>query len=268
MHGRSSITRRLGDAAAVWSAAALVLLAVALTPALAADIRVFTSGAPAEVQKVLARSFSEATGHRVQFTVGNLSAVQDKIAAGESPDVVVFPVPAIEALTKAGKLLPGSRLTLARVGIGVAIRQGGRLPDVTSTDAFRKTLLAARSIVHSPPEGGGFTGAHIARMFERLGIADAIKPKVTLLFAIGGGVAAVAKGDAEIGLFNISEILPVPGVVLAGPLPPELQNYITFAGALHAGSPSPEPASAFLGSLAEPKARAAWKAGGFEAPGP
>jgi molybdate transport system substrate-binding protein len=253
---------------AVRAATTLALVAVTLTPAWAADIHVFTSGAPAEVQKVLARPFTEATGHRVDFTVGNLSAVQDKIAAGETPDVVVFPAPAIETLDKDGKLRPGSRHMLARVGIGVVVRQGARVPDVSTVDALRKTLLEARSIVHSPPEGGGFTGAHIARMFVQFGIAEEVKPKVTLLFAIRGGVEAVAKGDAEIGLFNISEILPAPGVVLAGPFPPAVQNYITFAGALHAGSRSPEPAAAFLRSLTEPNARDAWKSGGFEPLGP
>jgi len=267
MLGCSFITAALAGAVAR-SVTTIALAAVALTPALSADIHVFTSGAPAEVQKVLARPFTEATGHRVLFTVANLSAVQERLAAGATADAVVFPAPAIEALDKAGKLRPGSELTLARVGIGVAVRQGRRLPDVSTVDAFRKMLLEARSIVHSPPEGGGFTGAHIARMFVQLGIADAVRSKVTLLFAIGGGVEAVAKGDAEIGLFNISEILPVPGVALAGPLPPELQSYITFAGALHVSTTAPEPAAAFLKSLIAPKARDAWKAGGFEALGP
>jgi len=260
---RSPVARRLGVAAA-----ALIALAVTMTQVLAADVRVLTSGAPAEVQKVLARPFTEATGHRVLFTVGNLSAVQGKLSEGDSPDVVVFPAPAIETLDKAGRLLPGSRLILARVGIGVAVRRGAPLPDVSTVDALRKTLLAARSIVHPDPQGGGFTGAHIAQVFERLGIAEAVKPKVRFLFAIGGGVEAVAKGDVEIGLFNISEILPEPGATVAGAFPAELQNYITFAGALHVEGAAPEPAAAFLLSLADPKARDAWKAGGFEPLGP
>ena len=98
----------------------------------------------------------------------------------------------------------------------------------------------------------------------RLGIADAVKPKVTLMFAIAGGVASVAKGDTEIGLFNTSEILAVRGVRLAGPLPPELQGYITFAGAVHVGSTSPESALSFLRSLSNTNAREAWETGGFE----
>jgi molybdate transport system substrate-binding protein len=247
-----------------WSTTAVVLVASNAASAVAADIRVFTSGAPAAVEKAVATGFSQATGHRPEITVGNLSAIQDKLSAGESPDIVIFPTSAIEALDKAGNLTPGSRVDLARVGIGVAVREGAPLPDVSTPDAIRKMLLNARSIVHPDPQGGGFTGAHISRMIAQMGIGDVVNPKVTLLFAIGGGVAAVAKGDAEIGIFNISEILPVKGVTLAGPLPTELQSYITFSAALHAGTASPEPARAFLQWLSGAQAHEAWMKGGFE----
>ena len=260
---RHSFTARLGTAA-VWSATALAMFALGIEPSVATDVRVFTSGAPAAVENTLATKFAETTGNHIVFTVGNLSAVQEKLSAGETPDIVVFPVPAIEALEKTGTLRPGSRIDLARVGIGIVVREGAQLPDISTVDAVRKTLLDARSIAHSDPAGGGFTGAQITRMFVRLGIADAVKPKVTLMYAIAGGVAAVAKGDAEIGLFNISEILPIKGVTLVGPLPSELQSYITFAGALHIGSTSPDPALTFLRSLSDPSARDAWKMGGFE----
>jgi molybdate transport system substrate-binding protein len=125
-------------------------------------------------------------------------------------------------------------------------------------------LIAARSIVHSDPRGGGYAGAQVAAMIERLGIADVVRPKVTFQFAIAGGVAAVARGDAEIGLFNISEIVPVEGVVLVGPLPPELQSTITFAGAVYGGSAAPEAALSFLQYLAGADTHDAWRAGGFE----
>ena len=171
------------------------------------------------MEKDVATEFNRANGDHVTVTVGNLSAIQDKISAGETPDIVVFPKPAIAGLGKAGKLSAGSEVDLARVGIGIAVRDGAALPDISSVDAIRKLLLNARSIVHPDPAGGGFTGAHIARMIANMGIADVVKPKLTLLYAIGGGVAAVAKGDAEIGIFNISEILPVEGVKLVGPLP-------------------------------------------------
>jgi molybdate transport system substrate-binding protein len=162
---------------------------------------------------------------------------------------------------------PDSRIELARVGIGVAIREGATRPDLSSVEAVRKTLLEARSIAYSDPQGGGITGAHISRVIMQMGIADAVKPKVKYLFAIGGGTEAVSKGEADIGLYNISEILPAKGVTLAGPLPSVLQNYITFSGALHGASKSPDAALAFLRFLTGPAASDAWRTGGFEALG-
>jgi molybdate transport system substrate-binding protein len=241
---------------------AIAASGLAPTPSAAADVRVFSSGAPAEIAQGLARAFTEATGHRLLITSGTVGSLQQRLLGSESADVVVLPMPTIETLEKAHKLQAASRVSLARVGIGVAVRQDAPLPDVSTVDALRRALLAARSIAHPDPRGGGFTGAHIGRMIERMGIAEAVKPKVKLMFAIGGGVAAVAKGEVEIGLFNISEILPVPGAVLAGALPAELQSYITFAGALHVDSAAPDAAAAYLKMLAS--AREAWRAGGFE----
>src|SRR5205823_2320335 len=126
--------------------------------------------------------------------------------------------------------LPGSRIDLARTGIGVAVRQGTALPDVATAQAVRKLLLAAGSITYpDSTAGGGTAGLQISAMLGKLGIASEIGPKATLLQAISGGVALVADGKAEIGLFNISEIVPVSGVALAGPLPAELQSYILFS---------------------------------------
>jgi molybdate transport system substrate-binding protein len=217
------------------------------------------------VQKVIAGRFSQTTGHRVIVTAETLTKVRQDLAVAEDPDVVVLPVPAMDALEKAGALRAGTRIDLARVGVGVAVREGAPRPDISTADAVRKTLLAARSIAHPDPKGGGFAGAQIERMFERLGIAEAVRPKVVLMYAFAGGVEAIAKGDAELGLFNISEIVPVKGVTLVGPLPDELQSYIRFAGAVHAHSASPEAAAAFLRALEDPDAVADWTAKGFEA---
>jgi molybdate transport system substrate-binding protein len=230
----------------------------------AADLQVYSSGAPAQVAQSLVAKFFDATGHRVVLTSATIAEMQRKLAAGERPDAIILPAPTIAALDKAGSLLPGSRIELARVGVGVAVRAGASLPDIATPDAVRKLLVDARSIVHPDPVGGGFAGAQIAAMIARLGIADVVKAKTSYKFAIGGGAAAVAKGDAEVGLFNISEILADKGVTLVGPLPRELQSYIVFAGAVHAASAAPEAARAFLHSLAAADAREAWTKGGLE----
>jgi molybdate transport system substrate-binding protein len=257
----STLARRLCAAA---------VLAAAMTTAgaaFAADIHVFTSGAPAEVEKVLAGQFARETGHHVVFTVAPPTTIRQKLAAGETPDVIVLPAPAIDALEKAGALRPGSRVDLARVGIGVVVRDGAPLPDISTVEAVRKLLADARSIVYPDPTGGGQTGAALTRMLAQLGVADAVKPKLTLMQAIAGGVALVARGEAEVGMFNISEILPVKGARLVGPLPSELQSYITFAAAIPAGNAAPAPAQAFIKWLSGPGAREHWKAGGLESLG-
>jgi molybdate transport system substrate-binding protein len=260
---RISFKRRTGRAA-VWSATALALMTSGMWSSASADISVFTSAAPAEVEKKLAAEFTETTGNRVRLTVGTVKEIQDRLFGLEKPDLVVLPAAALDALDNAAGARAGSRIELARVGIGIVVREGAPLPDISSVDALRKTLLAARSIAHPDPLGGGFAGVQITRMFARLGIADALRPKVRLAYAFTGGVAQIASGDAEIGLFNISEILPVKGVTLVGPLIPELQSYITFSGALHAGTAAPEPATSFLRWLSDPKTRDVWRTGGFE----
>jgi len=243
---------------------AAALLALAGSPAAAADISVFSSGAPSAVLKVLAVAFARDTGNHFEFTVGTPGDLQNKLAAGATPDLVVAPAPVIERLEKAGTLKTGSRVDLARVGIGVVVRAGAPQPDIATADAVRKMLLAAKSIVHTSPEGSGFAGKAVARMIEQMGVADAVKPKLTIMQAIDGGVDLVAKGKAEVGLFNISEILPVQGVTLVGPLPAGVQSYIVFAAALHAGSRSPGPAQAFVKLATDPATRAQWSAGGLD----
>ena len=260
-----TVTILLRRTAAV-SMMTVVLLSFLSQQSMAADIRVFTSGAPSAVQKVIARRFTKATGYRVLFTAAIFKEIRKQLA-GDKPDVVVLPTRVMERLEKSGVLMSGSRVDLARVGIGAAIRNDAPRPNISTVNAFRNTMLKARSIVYPDPKGGGFTGAHVARVFAKLGIAEAIKSKVILMYAFKGGVAKVASGGAEIGLFNISEIVPVKGVALAGPIPKELQHYLVFAGAIGAGSSSPGPAAEYLRWLAAPSARNAWKQGGFEALG-
>ena len=247
---------------------AIALFAVSLpaaNTAAAADIRVYTSNAPATVEKVLAATFRASTGNNVIFAVATPEIIAQKLASGEKADIVVLPNPAIDSLEKAGTLRRNSRVDLARVGVGIVVRKGAPLPDISTLAAIRTLLLNARSIVHTNPAGSGFAGASVARMIENMGIADAVKPKVTVMQAVDGGVDLVADGKAEVGLFNISEILPVNGVTLVGPLPAEVQSYIVFTAAIRADSGSPVPAQDYIKLLSDPANRDRWKAGGLEA---
>jgi molybdate transport system substrate-binding protein len=242
---------------------AMLVTVLAAGAAVAAEIRVFSSGAPAEVEKVVAAKFTQETGHQVVFTVATPADIQGRLKSGETPDIVVLPAPIIDALEKAGTLRPG-KVDLARVGIGVIVRAGAPRPDISTVAAVRKMLLDARSIVHPDPAGGGLAGVALARMMAEMGIADAVKPKLTYMFAINGGATLVAKGEVEIGLFNISEVQSAKGVTLVGTLPPAMQSYIVFSASIHARSSSFEPAQAFIKALSDPTAREFWKAGGLE----
>jgi molybdate transport system substrate-binding protein len=251
---------------AATGACAIAMLAFIGTARLAgaADIHVYSTGAPAMAAKAVAESFAKDTGHRLTFTVGQPATIESDLA-GAKADVVIVPSPVVAMLNGTGALRAGSAVDLARVGIGVVVRTGASAPDIANAAAIRKLLLDARSIVYpDPTSGGGSAGRAIAHMIEEMGLTETIRPKLTRASAIGGGVALVAGGNAEVGLFNISEILPIQGVQLVGPLPEELQNYIVFSAAIPVRNTAPEPAAAFIQALAAPEALDAWRNAGME----
>lgn len=229
----------------------------------AQDIRVLVTGAPSEAIQQVAATFAKTSGRTVSVDFDKVLVVMDQLAHGDTPDIIVLPERGMDELAKSGKLMPGSRIELARVGIGVAVREGAPLPDISTAAAVRQMLLGASSVVY-PPVGGGQTGAYVGRMIMRMGIAGEVEPKTTRLYAIGGGVARVAEGKSEVGLFNISEIIPVKGAKLVGPLPAELQHYLTFSAAILASSAAPGPASDFLHALVDPSTIGMWEQSGLE----
>jgi molybdate transport system substrate-binding protein len=230
-----------------------------------AELRVYCTGAPAPAVKAIAADFSAQTGQRLTFTIGQPATIESNLAAGGNADLVIVPAPVIAKLKQSGAVRGEGVVDLARVGIGVVVRAGARRPDVSSAAAIRKALVEARSIVYpNPDSGGGSAGRQIQHMIEQMGLRDTVKPKLTRIAAIGGGVDLVAKGKAEIGFFNISEILPVAGVTLVGPLPEELQNYIVFDAAVASGAAAPQPAAQFIEMLAAPEKRDSWRKAGLE----
>ena len=245
---------------------AFALLLVSSAASSAADLRVYSGGAPQDTLKLLAPEFEKTTQHRLQFTFAVVGAIQQRLEAGETADVVLLPVPLIEALDKAGKLRPGSRSLLARVGIAVVVREGAAKPDVSTPEALRATLLAARSITHADPQATP-GGRHIAAMLARMGVTDAAEGKIVPRSAISGGAEFIAKGEVEIGLYLLSEVLTVKGVAVAGMLPAALQNHIVYSGAVLADSPVPDAAAEFIKFVADPSREPQWQATGFESVG-
>jgi molybdate transport system substrate-binding protein len=238
--------------AAAVSACTLGLL-VATSPALAAEIKVLTTGAFKPVIEALVPSFEAETGHKVTVQNDTAGAVARRVEAGEAFDLLVLTPGGLAELAKKGRLADARPTELAKVGVGVAVRQGAPKPDIASADAFKATIMNAGKVAMIDPEAGGSSGIYLKRLFERWGIWDHVKAKAVL---VPGGLVAtrVVSGEAEIAIHQISEILAVKDAVLVGPLPREIQNDTIYAGAVAATTPAADAATAFLRTLAGPQA--------------
>ena len=243
----------------------LAIVSAANAGALAAEIRVMSGGAPQEALAVLVPRFEKETGHKLVFTFAVISALQQRIASGEKTDAVLMPVPAIDKLIQEGKLKAEGRGVLGGLGITMIVREGGPKPDISTPEAFRKTLLAARSVVYASTATP--SGVHLKRVIEELGIADAMKDKTILRPALDGGAALVVSGEAELGMYPTSEVIHVKGVTLVGPLPGKLQSNTVYGAAVAADNAAPEPAMAFIRFLTDAANRKVWKDAGFDPPG-
>jgi molybdate transport system substrate-binding protein len=227
----------------------------------AAELRVLSVGSVQIAAKALAADFTKATGNQVMLTIVAPSEIGQKLASA-TYDMVICSVPAMAALDKAGSLRPGSRSPLARVGIGVMVREGAALPDVSTPEAFKKTLLTARSIVHGDPATPNQSGVVTMKILANAGILDAVKGKARAA-NLAEGFAMVAKGEVELALFNLVE-LP-PGVRLAGPVPASLQEYTSYQTAVLAGGGAPDEARAFSKLMTSEPARKTWEGSSLEA---
>jgi len=246
---------------------AMVLIgAGAARPAAAAEIKVLTAGAFKQVLLALLPDFERTSGHKVVVENDTVGALTKRIEGGETFDLAILTPAAVDALASKGKLVAGSRANLARVGIGVVVKEGAPKPDIGSLAAFKQALLAAKSVAYIDPAAGGSSGIYVAGLLDKLGIAAEVKPKAKLI--PGGAVAEhVARGEAELGIHQISEILPVKGVTLVGPLPADIQNYTVYAAALGAQAKESDAAKALLKALSGPAAAEVLKSKGMEPAG-
>ena len=231
--------------------------------AAAADIKVLTTGAFKQVVVALVPEFEKATGHKVVLDNGTVGQLQKRVDGGETFDVLVLSPKGIEDYIKSGKIVAGSSANLAKVGVGVMVKEGAPKPDISSVDKFKQALLQAKSVGYIDPASGGSSGIYVAGLLDRLGIAEQIKPKAKL--QKGGHVSDLVKaGEAEIGIHQNSEIVGQAGVTLVGPLPKEIQNYTTYVVGLSAAAQQAEAAKAFIKVLTGPSAAAVLKTAGME----
>lgn len=247
----------------VRSLAASAVLALSLAPGAgsqAAEIRVLASAGVKTVLEELAPQFEGSTGHKLVFRFAPAADLKGQIERGEAFEVAILTAALIDDLIRQGKLAPATRADVARSGAGVAIRKGAPKPDIATAEAFKRTLLAAKSIAYI---GTGATGANMRRIFEQFGIADEMKAKTKVLSGTSAA-DAVASGEAELGFTQISEILPVAGAELAGPLPPGVQVYTVFPAAVGTGARDPAAAQGFVKFLTAPAAASVIRAKGME----
>jgi molybdate transport system substrate-binding protein len=247
-----------------FATAALALLCALLSHAgaQAAEIAVLAAAAVQEPFEAVVHAFEHDTGNKIAATFGSVGAIQAKLKAGANADLVILSTPLVAAAEKDGKARAGSRAVVGRVEIGVAVRDGTVAPDISTGDAFKKTLLAAKSVSFTDPAGGGTAAVFVADMLDRLGIADAIKGK-SLKFNTGREViAAVVKGEAEIGIGFTSEFIPVKGVKVVGALPREIEFVNEYSAYIPTASTAADSAQALLAYLARPASREIFKAAG------
>lgn len=241
---------------------AIVLAAALLLPASAAsaaELKVLSGNGPKAAVRELCAQFEKATGHKVELRFGVNPEVKQKIEAGETFDVVVGNPPIVDALIK-DKLVVGPRADIGRAGLGVAVRSGAPKPDISSVDAFKKTLLASKAVAFP---GKGASGIYFVSLLDRMGIKEQMQSKLKPM-AAEDTVEVVARGDADMVVVVATRIVDVPGVDVVGPIPSELQTRIGFAGGLSASTEQPEAAKALIAFLSAPAAAATLKAKGVE----
>jgi len=230
----------------------------------AAEVKLLSAVGMKEVMEDLWPKFERASGHKLTIVFGNLGAVVRRVQDGELADIVILPGQGIDGLVKDGKARADDRAVLARSGIGVAVRKDASRPDISTPEAFKRAMLAARSITYLDPAGGGTSGIHIARVLDRLGIADEMRAKTILHANARAAGSLVAGGDAEIGMNLIQEFMPLPDIDLVGPLPSDLQNTLVFFGVIMTGARDRLASKALIDFLRTPEAAAVIKAKGME----
>jgi molybdate transport system substrate-binding protein len=252
--------------------AIVVALLVATAAANAAEINAFISTAIKAATDELLPPFERATGHTIRASYAPSGALIPRFDLGEPVDVFLTDSTAIDELIKRGKVVTDrtnlARTDLARTGIGIAVRKGAPKPDVSSAEALKRALLAAKSVGHAAPSGGSITAAHIQGVFRRLGIAAEMAPKVKLAAGGPNGRVSVlvSSGEAEIGLQQVSELLSNPAVEVIGMLPAELQQITIYSAGVTTSAREAEAAKALIKALTAPSAAVIYKAKGLDPP--
>ena len=229
------------------------------------ELKVLSTTAMKTVFEELSPHFERASGNRLVVSLGPSSQIETRLAEGEAADVAILTTAGAKGMVARGKILAASLVDIARSSLGVAVQKGAPKPDISSVEAFKRALLAAKSIAVSKP-GSGQSGAHMAKVFKELGIAEAMAAKAR--YGVGGPAGLVGlivlRGEADIGVQQIAELMGVSGIDTVGPLPAELQSVTPFTAAIPTSARPPEAGRALIDFLITPAAKSVIKAKGLE----
>jgi len=225
-------------------------MAIGATMAQAAEVKLIASAAVKGAVLDLVPTFEKASGHKATIIWAGTEAITRRISGGELVDIVLIAAPNIDKLVAEGKLVAGSRADIAKSGIGVAVRAGLPKPDISSGEAIKNAVLAAKSVAYS----SGPSGFYLADLFKRMGIADQIKHKVKQTPSGVQVGEVVARGEADLGFQQVSELLHLKGIHYLGPLPADIQHITVFSAGLHKAAPQPDAAKALVKFLTAPEA--------------
>jgi molybdate transport system substrate-binding protein len=230
------------------------------------EIKVLSTTAMKTSLDELTPELERATGKKFAFSYGPSARIKKMVADGEATDVAIATDEGIGELTKLGRIVPGTRADIARSAMALAVQKGAARPDISSGEKFKAAMLAAKSLGMSNPVGGGQSGANLMKIFERLGIAEAMKGKLT--FGPGGPAGLIGnfllRKEVEVGIQQLPELMAVPGIDIVGPLPPDIQAMTVFSAGLSTSATSVEGGMALIQFLVTPRAAAVIKSKGME----
>jgi molybdate transport system substrate-binding protein len=232
------------------------------------EITVLSTTAMKTSMDALMPEFQRSSGHSTRFSYAPSARIAKQVADGESNDVAIVTGPGIEDLIRQGRIVAGSRTDIARSAMGLAVQKGSPRPDISTAEKFKQAMLAAKSLGMSNPVGGGQSGANLMKIFDTLGITEAMMPKLT--FGPGGPAGLIGnfllRKEVEIGIQQIPELMAVPGIDIIGPLPDEIQSMTTFAVGLSTAARNPDAGRALMAFLSTPVAAKVMMEKGMQAP--
>jgi molybdate transport system substrate-binding protein len=250
--------------AAAFACSLLLALAASSVDARAADVKVMSTVALTPALDELAAKY-EAGGNHLTFVYGTIANLKKKIDDGETADVLILSRPVLDSLQAQGKVVKDSIADVGTSYVAVGVRAGAPRPDISTPDRLKDALLATRSISYADPAKGGASGVHMAKVIDRLGITEEMKPKTILVPGAQAG-ELVARGEAEMGVAQASEIAAVPGTQVVGPLPGEFNSKITFAAGIGTTNSDPAAAKSLIELLTGPAGTAVLKSKGMDPP--